>query len=63
MLVLCHPPRNAGDENLQPRGGGSYVAEMDGNLTVTKDDMAVELHGKPNCADQTLPLSTSCCDQ
>jgi hypothetical protein len=44
VLVLCHPPKNAGDENLQPRGGGSYVAEMDGNLTVTKDDMAVELH-------------------
>src|SRR5262249_32560683 len=36
--------KNAGDDNLQPRGGGSYVAEMDGNLTVTKDDMAVELH-------------------
>jgi hypothetical protein len=44
VLVLCHPPKNAGDDNLQPRGGGSYVAEMDGNLTVTKDDMAVELH-------------------
>jgi hypothetical protein len=44
VLVLCHPPKNAGDDNLQPRGGGSYVAEMDGNLTVTKDDMAIELH-------------------
>lgn len=44
VLVLCHPPKNAGDDNLQPRGGGSYVAEMDGNLTVTKEDMAVELH-------------------
>jgi AAA domain/Bifunctional DNA primase/polymerase, N-terminal len=44
VLVLCHPPKHAGDDNLQPRGGGAYVAEMDGNLTVTKDDMAVELH-------------------
>jgi hypothetical protein len=44
VLVLCHPPKNAGDDNLQPRGGGAYVAEIDGNLTVTKDDMAVELH-------------------
>jgi hypothetical protein len=44
VLVLCHPPKNAGDDNLQPRGGGAYIAEMDGNLTVTKDDMAVELH-------------------
>jgi hypothetical protein len=43
-LVLCHPPKNAGDDNLQPRGGGSYVAEMDGNLTVTRDDMAIEMH-------------------
>jgi hypothetical protein len=44
VLVLCHPPKNGGEDNLQPRGGGAYVAEMDGNLTVTKDDMAVELH-------------------
>jgi 8-oxo-dGTP pyrophosphatase MutT (NUDIX family) len=36
VLVLCHPPKNAGDDNLQPRGGGSYVAEMDGNLSVIK---------------------------
>jgi hypothetical protein len=44
VLVLCHPPKNGGEDNLQPRGGGAYVAEIDGNLTVTKDDMAVELH-------------------
>jgi hypothetical protein len=44
VLVLCHPPKNGGEDNLQPRGGGAYVAELDGNLTVTKDDMAVELH-------------------
>ena len=44
VLVLCHPPKNAGDDNLQPPGAGAYVAEIDGNLTVTKDDMTVELH-------------------
>jgi AAA domain len=44
VLVLCHPPKNAGGDNLQPRGGGAYIAEIDGNLTVTKNDMTVELH-------------------
>jgi hypothetical protein len=44
VLVLCHPPKNASEDNLQPRGGGAYVAEMDGNLTITKDNMTVELH-------------------
>jgi AAA domain len=44
VLTLCHPPKNASDDNLQPRGGGAYVAEIDGNLTVTKDDMTVTLH-------------------
>jgi hypothetical protein len=44
VLVLCHPPKNAGNENLQPRGGGAYIAEIDGNLTASKDDMTVVLH-------------------
>jgi hypothetical protein len=44
VLVLCHPPKNVNEDNLQPRGGGAYVAEIDGNLTVAKDDMTVELH-------------------
>ncbi len=45
VVVACHPPKNAGDDNLQPRGGGSFIAEMDGNLTVKKlDGGVVELH-------------------
>jgi hypothetical protein len=44
VLALCHPPKGTNNENLQPRGGGAYIAEIDGNLTVTKDDMAVTLH-------------------
>jgi RecA-family ATPase len=28
VLVLCHPPKGAGEENLQPRGGGSFLAEV-----------------------------------
>jgi AAA domain-containing protein len=44
VLVLCHPVKNASSENLIPRGGGSFIAEVDGNLTANKDDSTVELH-------------------
>jgi hypothetical protein len=45
VIVACHPPKNAGDDNLQPRGGGAFIAEMDGNLTARKhDNGTVEMH-------------------
>jgi hypothetical protein len=44
VLALCHPVKNATPENLIPRGGGAFVAEVDGNLILRKDDMTVELH-------------------
>jgi hypothetical protein len=44
VLVACHPPKNAKDDNLQPRGGGAFLAEIDGNLTARKNDGAVALH-------------------
>jgi hypothetical protein len=43
-IICCHPTKNATDDNLQPRGGGAFVAEVDGNLTCRIDNMAVELH-------------------
>jgi hypothetical protein len=43
-IINCHPTKNAPDDNLVPRGGGAFVAEVDGNLTARKDDMTVELH-------------------
>ena len=44
VLAACHPPKNATDDNLLPRGGGAYVAEVDGNLTAAKrDDGSVEV--------------------
>jgi hypothetical protein len=43
-IINCHPTKNATDDNLMPRGGGAFIAEVDGNLTATKNDMAVELH-------------------
>jgi hypothetical protein len=35
---------HASEDNLQPRGGGAYVAEIDGNLTASKDDMTITLY-------------------
>ena len=44
VIVACHPTKNAADDNLIPRGGGAFVAEMDGNLTAQKDGAVVEMH-------------------
>jgi hypothetical protein len=44
VLILCHPVKNAETDNLLPRGGGAFVAEMDGNLTIVNRDMVAEVH-------------------
>lgn len=44
VLVMCHPVKNASQENLLPRGGGAFLAEVDGNLTCWKTDSLVTLH-------------------
>ncbi len=46
VVVLCHhPTKNAGAENLLPRGGGAFLAEVDGNLCLKPlTDTTVELH-------------------
>lgn len=44
VIVPCHPTKNAAADNLLPRGGGAFVAEMDGNLTLSKTGEAVRLH-------------------
>ena len=34
VLVLCHPIKHVSEpEQLLPRGGGAFLAEVDGNLT------------------------------
>jgi DNA-binding MarR family transcriptional regulator len=39
VLVLCHPIKHVTDPSqLLPRGGGAFMAEMDGNLTLWKHD-------------------------
>jgi hypothetical protein len=46
VLVLCHPIKHVKEPTqLLPRGGGAFLAEMDGNLTAWRpDDNLVELH-------------------
>jgi hypothetical protein len=44
ILANCHPAKHATDDNLLPRGGGSFLNECDGNLIARIDDMKVELH-------------------
>jgi hypothetical protein len=44
ILALCHPVKNATEDNLLPRGGGAYLNEVDGNLTAQGDGVVVHLH-------------------
>jgi hypothetical protein len=37
VVALTHPVKNAGRDNLLPRGGGAYLNELDGNLTLWSD--------------------------
>jgi hypothetical protein len=50
VLVLCHPIKHVIDPSqLLPRGGGAFIAEMDGNLTLWKhDENLVTLHHSPD---------------
>jgi len=46
VVALCHPIKHASDRShLLPRGGGAFLAEVDGNLTAWRhgDDL-IELH-------------------
>jgi hypothetical protein len=46
VFVLCHPVKHVTDPSqLLPRGGGAFVAEVDGNLTLWKHDgVLLDLH-------------------
>jgi len=44
VLLLAHPTKNAKAENLLPRGGGAFIAEVDGNYTAIKLDNVVAFH-------------------
>lgn len=44
VFAACHPVKNADPSNLLPRGGGAFIAEVDGNLVLNKGDGTVKLH-------------------
>jgi hypothetical protein len=44
VVVNCHPTKNAGPDNLLPAGGGTFLNEMDGNLTCARNDSITEMH-------------------
>jgi hypothetical protein len=48
VVVLCHPTKRAADDDLMPRGGGAFLAEVDGNIAVMRKDslLAVVPFGK-----------------
>jgi hypothetical protein len=63
VLVPCHPVKHAHDDNLIPRGGGAFLNEVDGNLTLLRDETTVVLHwvGKfrgPDFAPMSFQLRT-----
>jgi hypothetical protein len=65
VVALCHPVKNAGKGNLLPRGGGAFLNELDGNLTLWSEAMGevTEMHwqGKirgPDFAPLTFRLRT-----
>lgn len=48
VIALCHPTKRAADDDLMPRGGGAFIAEVDGNMAVMKKEglLAVVPFGK-----------------
>jgi hypothetical protein len=44
VIANVHPVKNAGPDNLLPAGGGSFLNQVDGNLTAAKTDNTTELH-------------------
>jgi hypothetical protein len=44
VVVNCHPTKTAKTDNLLPRGGGAFIAEVDGNLTCATKGGGSEVH-------------------
>ena len=44
VMVNVHPVKNATADNLLPAGGGTFINEVDGNLTCAKRESLTELH-------------------
>jgi hypothetical protein len=44
VVVTNHPTKSPDMDNLLPRGGGAYVAEVDGNLVAIRSESVVTVH-------------------
>src|SRR5690606_22989588 len=44
VFAAAHPVKNASAENLLPKGGGSFLNEVDGNLTLAKSPGGARMH-------------------
>lgn len=38
VIIAAHPPKQAGNDNLLPYGGGGTLNEIDGNFTLRRDE-------------------------
>jgi hypothetical protein len=73
VVALCHPVKNAARNNLLPRGGGAFLNELDGNLTLWSESRGevTEMHwqGKIRGPDFTplgyrlRPVATGLADE
>jgi hypothetical protein len=70
ILVTCHPTKTPDMDNLIPRGGGAFLAEVDGNLACITDRATkvaeVTTHGKfrgPEFAPFNFKLSAGTSDK
>ena len=41
VLILTHPTKRAAEDDLIPRGGGAFLAEVDGNIALQKRDTLI----------------------
>ena len=44
VIANCHPVKRANADDLIPRGGGAFLAEVDGNFCCMKKEAMVEFH-------------------
>ncbi|RVD70779.1 MULTISPECIES: AAA family ATPase [unclassified Mesorhizobium] len=44
VFVAAHPVKNASADNLLPKGGGSFLNEIDGNLTLARAEGGARMH-------------------
>lgn len=47
VLDLCHPNGTAGADALRPRGGSSMLAEIDGNIMLSRDGEVAKFRSDP----------------